>query len=259
MSSKLLSTGQAARECAVTPDTILKWIRSGRLPARRTAGGHHRIDKRDLDRLIAPTTDGAVGATVLPATEPSTGGQFHYCWEYNGNGKLLDGCRECVVFELRAQRCYEVVKFAPELRHNKLFCKGSCEDCDYYRRVHAKPTNVLVVTDDSGLTAALKSRAETAPFKVEFTDCEYACSAVVESFRPDFVVVDCSLGEQESREICNHLIQDPRIPFVRVILAARDGLFPDSCDREVFARMGKPFDIEDISECIDGSRRARPH
>ena len=39
MSERYLSTGQAAGICSVSPDTILKWIRSGKLPARKTAGG----------------------------------------------------------------------------------------------------------------------------------------------------------------------------------------------------------------------------
>jgi excisionase family DNA binding protein len=34
----LLSTGRAAELCSVTPDTILKWIKRGRLSGVRTAG-----------------------------------------------------------------------------------------------------------------------------------------------------------------------------------------------------------------------------
>ena len=33
---RFLTTGQAAELCSVTPDTVLKWIRSGRLAAART-------------------------------------------------------------------------------------------------------------------------------------------------------------------------------------------------------------------------------
>ncbi len=56
MNSRMLTTGQAAKICSVTPDTVLKWIHSGALPARRTAGGHHRIDEQDLSRFAGPTT-----------------------------------------------------------------------------------------------------------------------------------------------------------------------------------------------------------
>lgn len=246
-----MTTGQAGKICSVTPDTILKWIRSGRLPAHRTAGGHHRIDRRDLQRVLVPTEQ--------PAGDPPQARhrrQFRYCWEYNGKGKLLEDCQECVVYQMRAQRCYDVVKLAPEIGHTKAFCKGSCLECDYYRRVREQDTNVLVVTDDASLTDSLKKDAVSAPFNLEVTDCEYTCSAVVDMFRPDFAVVDCSLGPQVSGDICNHLIQDPRIPFVRVILAANEGESPNACDKEVFARIEKPFGIREINEFIDGIREA---
>ena len=48
MQAELLTTGKAARFCSVKPDTVLKWIKKGRLPAARTAGGHYRIEEQDL-------------------------------------------------------------------------------------------------------------------------------------------------------------------------------------------------------------------
>ena len=50
----LLTTGQAAKLCEVVPDTILKWIRKGRLRGTRTAGGHYRINPRDLQPHVPP-------------------------------------------------------------------------------------------------------------------------------------------------------------------------------------------------------------
>ena len=50
----LLTTGQAAKLCEVAPDTILKWIRKGRLRGTRTAGGHYRINPRDLQPHVRP-------------------------------------------------------------------------------------------------------------------------------------------------------------------------------------------------------------
>ncbi len=243
----LLSTGQAAKLCSVTPDTLLKWIKSGRLPARRTAGGHYRVRREEVDALLAHEH-----RAHPPNVERRAfaGRHFRYCWEFNGKGKLLKGCRECAVYLLRAQRCYEVVKLAPQVGHNKLFCKGSCDQCAYYRLVREQATNLLVVTDNQDLTQSLKREAKSEPFRLEVTDCEYKCSALVEVFRPDFAVIDCSLGEDASRDICHHLTQDPRIPHVRVIMAARSGQFPAGCDKQVFARLDKPFGIHDIAECI---------
>ena len=70
-------------------------------------------------------------------------------------------------------------------------------------------------------------------------------------FKPDFVIVDCLLGRQLIRQISHHLIEDPRIPFVRVVFAGSREEFTRQCDREVFAHISRPFDIGDIAECIN--------
>ena len=63
-------------------------------------------------------------------------------------------------------------------------------------------------------------------------------------------MVDCSLGQRASSDISRHLIEDPRIPSVRVVLAGKDEEFPEECDKEFFARMDRPFGIEEISEVV---------
>ena len=250
---KLLTTGQAAKYCSVTPDTILKWIRSGFLPAQRTAGGHHRINERDLEMVLRPSSKAS--------TRPSLGSDersFRYCWEFNGEGNLQDGCRECAVYQMRAQRCYELMRLAPDADHPKLFCGGGCQDCDYFQSVHEQAINVLIITSDKQLVQTLRDDTSRDNFNIEFTDCEYACSAIVNEFRPDFAVVDCRIGAELSREITKHLIQDPRVPYVRVVMAANESEFPASCEKEIFARMQRPFSIQDIADCIEGSSK-KPH
>ena len=60
MASPLLTTGKAARMCSVKPDTVLKWIKKGVLPATRTMGGHYRVEEQDLLTVLAPE-DGSEG------------------------------------------------------------------------------------------------------------------------------------------------------------------------------------------------------
>ena len=48
----LLTTWQAARYCNVSPYTVRNWIRTGELDAFKTPGGHHRIQRRDLDAFL---------------------------------------------------------------------------------------------------------------------------------------------------------------------------------------------------------------
>jgi excisionase family DNA binding protein len=247
---KLLTTGQAAKQCSVTPDTILKWIRSGYLPARRTAGGHHRISSRDLQRVVGPIARRESSPASSAPQKPYT-----YCWEFNGDGNVPAGCKDCAVYRMRAQRCYEVVKLAPEAGHPKIFCDKSCEECDYYRSVHEQAMNVLIVSEDNEMTKRLQQDAAVHGINMEVTDCEYSCSSIVSDFRPDFVIVDCMLGHKLSSDICFHLSQDPRIPFVRIVLAANDGEVPADCDKEVFARIKRPFAVQDILEFIKGAAK----
>ena len=53
MSSQLLTTGKAALLCSVKPDTVLKWIKKGVLPATRTVGGHYRVEEQDLLQVLS--------------------------------------------------------------------------------------------------------------------------------------------------------------------------------------------------------------
>jgi len=46
-----LSVQQAARRLGVSPVTVRRWTGTGFLPCTRTAGGHRRIDERDIDDL----------------------------------------------------------------------------------------------------------------------------------------------------------------------------------------------------------------
>jgi excisionase family DNA binding protein len=254
MANALLTTGQAAKLCSVTPDTILKWIRSGRLAAQRTPGGHHRIDRRDLATILRPVNDTRPTRRrngVVPGQQVRP---FQYCWEYYAAAgeRLPARCIECLVYQTRAERCYEVARRAPDAGNAGTFCTVSCEDCGYYRNVHAQSTNVLIVSGDLVLTRLLRREALDASFNLEVTDCEYTTSARIDTFRPDFAIVDCGLGSERSRDICRHLSVDPRIPFVRIIMAAGPGEFPDHCEQDVLALLEKPFSINEITACIRG-------
>ncbi|WP_457826562.1 MerR family transcriptional regulator, partial [Staphylococcus aureus] len=43
-----LTTSQAARLLAVSPDTVLKWVRAGKVKSYRTLGGHFRIPLSEI-------------------------------------------------------------------------------------------------------------------------------------------------------------------------------------------------------------------
>ncbi len=61
----IFSTHDAAKICRVTPMTVIRWIKEGKIPAFKTAGGHRRILRGDLVRFCK-----ARGMPFPPEAEP---------------------------------------------------------------------------------------------------------------------------------------------------------------------------------------------
>ncbi len=59
---KFFTTSEVARYCAVTNDGVLKWIKSGKLRAFSTPGGHYRVSSEDfrefLEKYEIPVDEG---------------------------------------------------------------------------------------------------------------------------------------------------------------------------------------------------------
>ena len=53
---KYLSAHQAAERLAVSPKTVARWAKQGRLPHLRTLGGHRRYDPEMVERLRSQLT-----------------------------------------------------------------------------------------------------------------------------------------------------------------------------------------------------------
>ncbi len=54
-----MGIGQAAEIAQVHPDTLRRAIKAGRLPYRRTPGGHFRVTLSDIEALFSPGGDAA--------------------------------------------------------------------------------------------------------------------------------------------------------------------------------------------------------
>ena len=244
MAKDLLTTGQVADILSVTPDTVLKWIKAGKIPAIRTFGGHYRIAKENIEALASKTN--------LVNKHHYARGSIHFCWEhYSNSGEITENCQECIVYKSKAKRCYEMSHLSKELGHQKLFCDENCEDCDYYQLVHGQPINILVISDDESLLKNPAQDINVSPFNIKVTQCEYECAAMVEKFRPDYAVIDCGFGLERAHEMTRLLFEDPRIPFIRILLASDTDDFPEKCDKEVFATIKKPFTLEQLRKCIE--------
>lgn len=121
MKRQTFSTGQAAKDCGVTPDTVLKWIKRNKIKAQRTAGGHFRIAPSELRRFVCDSE----------AIRP--------CWELPTK-KNKGNCESCIVFLSKTEKCYALVGF---LRKNKIRgCsqKGDCVNCEFAKQVERKRT-----------------------------------------------------------------------------------------------------------------------
>jgi excisionase family DNA binding protein len=229
------TTGEAATICAVTPNAVLKWVAAGRLAANRTPGGHHRIPRSALQELLMGRND---IAPIVPNGDVKK--PFLYCWEFNAkSGRIQEGC-------------YEMARLPQETGHSKLFCDRSCEECKYYEMIHSRTPNILLATDRPALRRELKSQVKDINCNLQFTDCEYHCSMVVESFQPDYVVIDCSIGSERSRDFAENLSEDPRIPYARIILAGNPQDLPEECDHLVFAFISRPLNLTTLDELIGG-------
>lgn len=67
----VLSTREAAEQLGVALRTVQLWVESGVLPAWKTAGGHRRISRVAVERLIEERRHALAGdAPMAPATEP---------------------------------------------------------------------------------------------------------------------------------------------------------------------------------------------
>ena len=93
---------------------------------------------------------------------------------------------------------------------------------------------------------------DTGLFEIHFSEDEYSAAIAIQEYRPDYIIIDCSIGKKRTGYICNNLFNDIRIPVVRIILSSKSKEIENYCDREVFGWIRKPFNIQQLHECIQG-------
>ena len=245
-----LTTGQAAKLCSVTSDTILKWIRKGRLTAKRTAGGHFRVARTDLDSLTTPVVSGEFPARESRPPSPTP----LRCWEYmGGRNGVSEECKQCAAYRLRAGSCFEMARMGMEGELGRRMCATSCHDCVYYRRVMNIATPVLFITRDEALVEGLRADDPQGVAATIVRD-GYEASATILETRPAFVVVDEDVIRAEER-IVENLAGDPRLPGLKIILALSSGRAKrKGCAQNrdgVVCTIPKPFELQDVVEIID--------
>jgi len=260
----LLTTGQAARLCAVTPDTVLKWVKKGRLPATRTAGGHYRVALPDLEPFMAgfgqKRADNpglSIASPALSRDGTKEGQEEVPCWEFlSDNGEIRQACRQCVVYRVKATRCFLMAGLESDVGHAHQFCEGSCEDCVYFRRIQGMSTQVLFISSDEELLDRIEWTGDDS-VSMRFARNGYEASALVQDFRPEIAIIDMEGLPDQGFGLLDSIAADPRVPHVRVILVVPPGamsrLLKRPRHRLVVSMLEKPQLCDRIEEVVKGS------
>ena len=256
----LLTTGEVAKLCGVTPDAVLKWIKKGKLPATRTAGGHYRISRKSCNALGLGTPNWDEPGDALVA--PPDGERFApRCWEYFGQpGTPPETCRNCLVYQARVQHCYKLAELGEQAGHRCEFCRMNCMDCPFYRACHGLATTMLVITRDEALTRRLEMRIDARKVSLHFARSGYDASTRIGTLHPAVVVIDSELPDFVDGNLAESVSRDDRIPGVKVFVAQRQG------DKEAVGKLPVPIiappftaeRIEKLAESVVGvGRKAR--
>lgn len=260
----LLTTGQAAKLCAVTPDTVLKWIKKGRLEATRTAGGHYRVALPDLEPFMAGFGQKTASVSIAETSHaiPSQDGTKEDsddvpCWEFlSEGGEVREACRQCVVYRVRATRCFLMAGLETDVGHAHQFCEGSCEDCVYYRRIQGMSTQVLLISADEELVNRI-DWSEGDSVSLRFARNGYEASAMIQDFRPEIAIIDMEGLPDQGFGLLDSIAADPRVPHIRVVLAIPPGAMSKMLQRPrhrlVVSMLEKPQVCDRIEEVVKGS------
>ena len=262
--SDLLTTGQAAKLCAVTPDTVLKWIKKGRLKASRTAGGHYRVALPDLEPFLAgfgqkerPRPTVTIGPRIESQERTETPEEDISCWDFlSVDGEVREDCRQCVVYRVRATRCFLMAGLDGDVGHAKQFCHGSCEDCVYFQRLQGGSAPVLFITADQTLESQIEC-FEEGSVTLRFARNGYEASALIQEFRPEILIIDLDQLPDQGFGLLDSIAADPRLPHVRVILVvplgAMDRVLQRPRHRLVVSILEKPHVCGHIADIVNGS------
>jgi len=111
---------------------------------------------------------------------------------------------------------------------------------------------VLIVAQDQVMIENLKrDLPETRSFKTAIAQSGFDAGIQAESFHPDCIIVDFSIGQTEALQICQNLRRSRNSDFSEIILIA---LLPDDGSSHSFDRSSinetfkKPFDAALLAE-----------
>jgi excisionase family DNA binding protein len=242
MNQERVSTGQAAKMCSVTPDTILKWIKSNKIEAVKTAGGHYRITREKLKPFMVENRD--------LSTRDKESHQINYCWEFHSKDECVnENCRDCMIFKSKAEKCYLLFGLGKEAGHSQTFCTTSCYECEYFQFINKAPVNVLVISENTEMKNKIRDDVK-GNLILKFTCCGYETSTIIHDFKPDYIIIDESMVNSNADELCKHIIEDPRAHGSQLVLAISHQRSKGELPKGVCASISIPFTATEMEECF---------
>jgi len=247
------TTTEAAKLLSVSADTVLKWVRADKIESYKTPGGHARIPKEAIERLLLDMKN--VDEEISNETE--TREQFfRFCWDlFSKDGRIKEECLNCKAYLTRASRCFEMLKIPKQLEMLNLKCNLECSECEYYKLTQRKELYILLISASKDLVETLEKEVKDSHLVLKCVSTEYECAASIDKFRPDFIIVDSALGSTVTRELIQSLANDKRIPITRTVVCSRTAKVDDYCDSEIFGWIKKPFTLRQVEEFIENAAK----
>jgi DNA-binding response OmpR family regulator len=111
---------------------------------------------------------------------------------------------------------------------------------------------ILVIEDNQGIAEMYAAYFEMSGYHCLVKSAGTAISQLIASYRPDLILLDYLLPEQNGGELCNLVKADPFSSHIPVIMCSA---FPkskiDSQAVKYDAFIAKPFDLDELSFLIE--------
>jgi molybdopterin-binding protein len=105
---ELLHLGEAAHELGVSYPTLKQWIYRGKIKSIKTAGGHHRIPRTEVDRVLFATGKKAPKAITAKQRVPQAASLSGLEHLISGRNQLVGRIRSLEVVGLLAKVTLDV-------------------------------------------------------------------------------------------------------------------------------------------------------
>jgi two-component system, OmpR family, phosphate regulon response regulator PhoB len=122
---------------------------------------------------------------------------------------------------------------------------------------------LLIVDDDDGFRALLRTTFEVVDVEVEEASNAEAALSIVELRRPDAIVLDVSMPGMGGLELCRRVKSDPATQSVAIVLLSGSvtdlALAGESAAADAYLRKPfSPLELLDVVERLTGSLEAVP-